>query len=101
MTLDDARAFVARARWQAAKAPARGVAHEYSLDEWNDQAEFEAFKRLVAEHGYRERWADGHRYAYLNLDGYRLWFTPAVFGPGWIVNRQPLDDEQLQLEVES
>jgi hypothetical protein len=98
-----ARSFIDGARWQYASS-VKDAPHEYSVDVWSDEADFQRFARLIAAHGVREVWTDGYAYRYLTIGPRRYWISPAVFSAGWCANRARLEDlpepAQLRLEVD-
>ena len=57
MTDDDARAYIARVRWQFAKTMPRWP-HEYTVRQWRPDLdeEFSAFAALVRETGVIKPW---------------------------------------------
>jgi hypothetical protein len=88
-TVDDARVYIAGARWQFAKTMPQWP-HEYTLRRQHNPATFEAAVRFIREHGYRARWGRAIR-TYVNLDGKRYWTMGAPVEQTILINRADLD----------
>jgi hypothetical protein len=104
--LEPIRELIRRMRWQyAASVP--DTPHCYSLRRWlddpRDQAMFDRFAELIAEHGARDTF-QGSSWVYLPIGGHRYWESRELYGDqtGRIINRAVnRPDAQLSLAVES
>jgi hypothetical protein len=99
MVLEDARAYVAAARWQQCRRPVGGP-HQYTHLDWSDdlRADWHRFRRFINSAGVQRPWPKPpakavYRMRYLLLDGY-VYFGPA---PRDLLNRQTLADARVQL----
>ena len=79
MTIDEARTYIAKARWQFAKTMPQWP-HEYTVRIWRVdlEEEFWAFVELVRRHGVIKPWpADAaiprYHHTYLEIDGCDYW----------------------------
>jgi hypothetical protein len=84
-------AFIAAATWQKARKPF-GDDHEYALP-GRGELDPEGHDRMVEfirEHGYDGMYR-GARFRYLDVNGYTLWLSRAVFPPfdRVLINRRP------------
>lgn len=70
--IDRFRHFVDTSRWRFAKTYAESYPHEYTLDEWCPDEEFESAIRCIERWGIEERfWSAERKYFY--LDGRKYW----------------------------
>src|SRR5437870_13429813 len=78
-TIDDARAYIARVRWQFARTMPQWP-HEYTVKEWRPKlaGQFEAFARLIATDGSVIPWPapparPRHHNRYLVIGELKYW----------------------------
>ncbi len=98
-TADDARAYIAEARWQFAKTMPQWP-HEYTVREWRPDLErqFFEFVFLIRRDGVVKPWprdAPHPRYhhTYLELDGRDYWTMGAPLPETTVINRELLVSE--------
>jgi hypothetical protein len=90
------RAFIARvdARFTYAKTVPEHP-HEYLARSWLDpelQADFDTFRELIREHGYRGTFWN-QTWTYLDVDGWKYWESKSWFEDGGrMLNRARLDE---------
>jgi len=84
-TLDDARRFVAGARWVFAKTMP-DAPHWYTLRAKGDGRSFEAMVLFIRSYGYDGRYG-GAAYRYLDLGGWTYWTMGAPLAETMLINR--------------
>jgi len=91
--VDDARAFIAKVRWQFAKTMPRWP-HEYTVRDWRTDldADFEAFATLIRMMGTVKPWprtsrTPKYRHSYLTIDGFEYWTMGALISETTVINR--------------
>ena len=92
-TTDDARACIAKVRWQFAKTMPQWP-HEYTVREWRQdlEQEFFEFVALIRHDGIVKPWpADvatpRYHHSYLELDGWDYWSMGAPIPETTVINR--------------
>ena len=92
-TTDDARAYIAKARWQFAKTMPQWP-HEYTVSAWRPDLEQEFFKfvALIRSDGIVKPWpADTatprYHHTYLELDGWDYWSMGSPISETILINR--------------
>ncbi|MFZ2491123.1 MAG: hypothetical protein WA208_06545 [Thermoanaerobaculia bacterium] len=65
--------FVANSRWRFAKTYVTNYPHEYTLDEWSDEAEFDRAIACIDRWGVIEPFLNARR-KYLYVDDRKYWF---------------------------
>jgi hypothetical protein len=90
---DDARAYIARVRWQFAKTMPQWP-HEYTVRAWRPdlEQEFVEFVVLIRRDGVVKAWppdASEPRYhhAYLEIDGWEYWTMGSLIPETTLINR--------------
>jgi hypothetical protein len=99
MSVEEARAYIAAARWQQCRKP-QGGPHQYTHRAWAPRlaSEWDGFCGLINTAGTVHPWPKPpawtvHRFAYLLIDGWVYW-GPV---PAGLLNRQTLDDARVEL----
>ena len=92
-TTDDARAYIAKVRWQFAKTMPQWP-HEYTVRKWRSdlEDEFLAFVLLIRHEGVVKPWPPDvptprYHHAYLELDGWEYWSMGAPVPETTLINR--------------
>lgn len=95
-TTDDARAYIAEARWQFAKTMPQWP-HEYTVRKWRPdlEREFLEFVALVRRDGIVMPWppdvpSPRYNHTYLELDGWEYWTMGAPIPATTVINRAVL-----------
>ena len=98
-SIDDARLYIAQARWQFAKTMPRWP-HDYTVRSWNDDLEvhFASFVELIRSEGTVKPWptnTDNPRYhhTYLLIDGWDYWTMGASVDETEVINRAAVANE--------
>ena len=104
-TLDDARSYIAKVRWQVAKTMPQWP-HEYTVLQWRQdlEPEFRAFVALIRTAGVVKPWprdSEHPRYhhAYLELGEWEYWTMGEPIEETTLVNRALLPGVGLSLDV--
>jgi hypothetical protein len=97
-TNDDARAYVAKVRWQFAATMPQWP-HEYTVLKWRQELEPEFFSlvSLIRSGGIVKPWPPDsakprYHHHYLELDGWEYWTMDEVVADTTLINRARLDD---------
>lgn len=92
-TIDDARAYITKVRWQFAKTMPQWP-HEYTVRQWRPdlEAEFFEFAAVVRGQGVVKPWppeASRPRYhhTYLEVDDWEYWTMGEPIGETTVINR--------------
>ena len=92
-TIDDARAHIAKVRWQFAKTMPQWP-HEYTVRAWRPdlEQEFFEFVALIRRDGVVKPWprdavVPRHRLTYLELDGSEYWTMGEPIPETTVINR--------------
>tara|TARA_Y100000310_G_scaffold140706_1_gene140122 strand:- start:3119 stop:3385 length:267 start_codon:yes stop_codon:yes gene_type:complete len=85
MDMDDARRFIAGAKWQYAKTMPQWP-HEYTLRKWNDEREFEDMIHYILHWGELRTSLHWKR-IYLDVDEYYYWWMGSPIREAIIINR--------------
>ncbi len=92
-TVEDARAYIAKVRWQFAKTMPQWP-HEYTVRQWRMELEqeFEAFARLIRVAGVVKPWPRAaarprYHHAYLSIDGWEYWTMGEPIEVTAVINR--------------
>ncbi len=81
--------FIAGARWQYAKTMPQ-VPHEYTIRDWNDTAQFEAFVHYILHYGeYRKEYKWSR--VYLDVGECYFWTMGHPVRDTTVINRARLD----------
>jgi hypothetical protein len=90
---DDARAYIAKVRWQFAKTMPQWP-HEYTVRAWrlDLEQEFFEFVMLIRRDGIVKPWPPDaatprHHHTYLELDGWEYWSMGAPARETTVINR--------------
>ena len=93
---DDARAYIAKVRWQFAKTMPQWP-HEYTVREWRPdlEREFFEFVALIRRDGIVKPWPPDvatprYHHTYLELDGWEYWTMGAPIPETTVINRAVL-----------
>ena len=96
-TLNDARAYIAKVRWQFAKTMPQWP-HEYTVREWRPDFEphFLEFAALIRGEGVVKPWPRDaalprYHHTYLELDGWEYWTMGAPLPETTVINRARID----------
>ena len=82
--------FIAGAKWQFAKTMPH-IPHEYTIRDWNDADDFEAFLHYILHYGElrnSKRW----RRIYLDVGDYYYWWMGAPVSEATVINRALRED---------
>jgi hypothetical protein len=97
LTIDDARGYIARVRWQFAKTMPQWP-HEYTVREWRPDLEpdFLEFAALIGGEGVVKPWPRDaaharYHHTYLELDGWEYWTMGAPLPETTVINRARTD----------
>ena len=97
MTIDDARTYIAKVRWQFAKTMPQWP-HEYTVRSWRGDLgdEFRAFVKLIRRQGVVKPWpADAaipvYHHTYLEIDGWDYWTMGEPVEETTVINRARLE----------
>lgn len=97
MTVDEARTYVGRVRWQFARTMPQWP-HEYTLRAWRPdlEPEFTAFVQLIREHGAVKPWPRDsarprYHHAYLEIDGWEYWTMGEPVEATPLINRAAVE----------
>jgi hypothetical protein len=92
-TTDDARAYIAKVRWQFAKTMPQWP-HEYTVREWRQdlEREFFEFVALIRRDGIVKPWPPDvatprYHHTYLELDGWEYWSMGVPIPETTLINR--------------
>ena len=95
--IDDARAHIAKVRWQFAKTMPQWP-HEYTVRAWRPEleADFVAFGELIHSDGVVKPWPRDaaqprYRHPYLEIDGWEYW-TMGAPNETTVINRAALPE---------
>jgi hypothetical protein len=92
-TIDDARAYIAKVRWQFAKTMPQWP-HEYTVRDWRRDLD-EDFARMVVlirQEGVVKPWprdskSPRHRLPYMEIDGWEYWSMGEPVPETAVINR--------------
>jgi hypothetical protein len=84
-SLDEARAFIANARWIFARTMPENP-HWYTLRKENANEGFESFVVFIRQNGYRSAFK-GHWYVKFDIDGWTYWTMGAPLSETILINR--------------
>ena len=92
-TIDDARAHIAKVRWQFAKTMPQWP-HEYTVRAWRPdlEQEFFEFVALIRRDGVVKPWprdaaTPRYRHTYFELDGWEYWTMGEPIPETTVINR--------------
>jgi len=85
MDLEEVKKFISKARWRYAKTMPKWP-HEYTVRDWNDEAEFEDFIRYILECGEFRKEYYWER-IYLDVDDWYYWKMNTPIKETNIINR--------------
>jgi hypothetical protein len=95
-TADDARAYIARVRWQFAKTMPQWP-HEYTVRAWRAdlEQEFVQFVVLIRRDGVVKAWPQDaaeprYHHTYFELDGWEYWTMGSSIAETTLINRASL-----------
>ena len=95
-TVNDARAYVGKVRWQFAKTMPQWP-HEYTVRKWRQdlEEEFLEFVVLIRHEGIVKPWprdagVPRYRHTYLEIDGWEYWTMGAPVPETTVINRARL-----------
>jgi hypothetical protein len=98
-TADDARAYIARVRWEFAKTMSQWP-HEYTVRAWRSdlEREFVEFVVLIRRDGVVKAWPPDavrprYHHAYLELDSWEYWTMGEPIPETTVINRALLMQE--------
>ena len=91
MDIDDARQFIAGAKWQYAKSMPQWP-HEYTLRGWNDERAFEEMIHYILHWGESRKQVHWKR-IYLDVDEHYYWWMGAPIREATVINRATLADK--------
>jgi hypothetical protein len=104
-TVDDARAYIAKVRWQFARTMPRWP-HEYTVLQWRQdlEPEFRAFVGLIRTEGVIKPWprdSSNPRYhhSYLELGEWEYWTMGEPVEETALINRALLPGVSLGVDV--
>ena len=81
--------FIQKATWKYAKSMPK-FPHEYTVREWNDTTEFEAFLHYILHFGESRKVMYWKR-VYLDVGDYYYWWMGAPIGQAVVINRALLE----------
>jgi hypothetical protein len=97
-TLDDARSYIAKVRWQFATTMPQWP-HEYTVLRWRPEHEAEFFElvSLIRSDGVVKPWprdsvTPRYHHHYLEVDGWEYWTMDEVLADTVLINRARVDD---------
>ena len=97
-TLDDARSYIAKVRWQFAATMPQWK-HEYTVLRWRPEHEAEFFElvSLIRSDGVVKPWprdsvTPRYHHHYLEVDGWEYWTMDEVLADTVLINRARVDD---------
>jgi hypothetical protein len=97
-TVDDARHYIAKVRWQFAATMAQWP-HEYTVLKWRPEFEAEFFDlaQLIRSEGVVKPWPKDsphprYHHHYLEVDGWQYWTMDDVIADTQLINRAPIDE---------
>jgi hypothetical protein len=97
-TLDDARSYIAKVRWQFATTMPQWP-HEYTVLRWRPEHEAEFFElvSLIRSDGVVKPWprdsvTPRYHHHYLEVDGWEYWTMDEVLADTVLINRAQVDD---------
>lgn len=85
----DVEEFIAGARWQFAKTMPKWP-HEYTVRDWNDAGQFEAFIHYLFHYGEYRKEYNWNR-VYLDVGEYYFWTMGHPVKETTVINRARLD----------
>jgi len=95
-TVNDARAYIGKVRWQFAKTMPQWP-HEYTVRKWRQdlEEEFLEFVVLIRHEGIVKPWPRDaamprYRHTYLEIDGWEYWTMGAPVPETTVINRARL-----------
>jgi hypothetical protein len=104
-TIDDVRAYVAKARWQFATTMPQWP-HEYTVRAWRQdlEREFFEFAALIRRDGVVKPWprdsaTPRHRLTYLELDGWEYWTMGEPIPETTVINRARVTQSNHDVQV--
>ncbi len=104
-TVDDARVYIAKVRWQFARTMPQWP-HEYMVLQWRQdlEPEFRAFVALIRRSGVVKPWpressSPRYHHTYLELDGWEYWTMGEPVEETTLINRALLTGSDLGFDV--
>jgi hypothetical protein len=104
-TVDDARAYIAKVRWQFAKTMPQWP-HEYTVLQWRQdlEPEFRAFVALIRAEGVIKPWPRDsinprYHHSYLEVGDWEYWTMGEPVEETTLVNRALLPEVSLGVDV--
>ncbi len=104
-SVDDARAYIAKVRWQFASTMPRWP-HEYTVLQWRQdlEPEFRAFVALIRRAGVIKPWprdssSPRYHHTYLELDEWEYWTMGQPVDETTLINRALLPGVGLRVDV--
>ena len=99
-TIDDARTYIAKVRWQFAKTMPQWP-HEYTVRDWRHELEpeFVDFVTLIRQNGIVKPWpressTPRYHHPYLELDGWEYWSMGEPIPETGVINRALLPEPE-------
>ncbi len=93
MTIDDARSYIAKVKWQFAKTMPQWP-HEYTVRSWDPgrDVDFETMATLTRELGVVKPWPyhspqPRYHHSYWKLDGWEYWIMDGPTTDTQVINR--------------
>ncbi len=96
-TIEDARAYIAKVRWQFARTMPRWP-HEYTVRHWRQdlEPEFIAFAECIINNGTVKPWLSHaviprYHHTYFEIDGWEYWTMGEPIPATTVINRATLE----------